>query len=219
MINFSEYKRARAKHPRYSASTVVAIIRQKSIPPVVELNSSGEGSTEIDGFTVSVEVSHDEYAERDWHGELVCDYSVAGIPRYNLDGDQRDYGDAWRQRNRWHFFVPQEMPDVVARYLNRTCGYSRHDAYLEAWKQAREDYRELTENAQYQILQVLVKVSRNGIDLGIASVGGCEVEDSDSPHIQEMIADLIPEAMADAIQQLDALIASVTTLADKGEVA
>lgn len=177
-MNYQQYKQARLMFPTYGA--FAAIYRVKL--------ANEQFITNKDGFDLTLTVEPDDFVDLSWIGHFT-DHPG------NDEAIETKAG-----RNSYKYFVPEyKLADRIKDKSKR--GMSRHDA----WLQAREDqHRDMEIARDYAPNFIKVTASKNGIDLGSATLGGVEDE-----CINNCANDLVDEAIAEAKDNLDSLISSV----------
>lgn len=173
---------------------------------------------ERDGFTVTLSIDYDEgmsLADMGYGRFLDGRGNDAGyqsrpdpdaIPNPYRDSRNVSGGDAW--------YIPGEAGSVAERAAyHRKAGASKSVALDMARETLAEELRYVTDDYGPSIYVLTATASRNGIELGSASVGGIEIAWSDitrtdgSEYFAEVADDLIPEAIADAREALKGLVA------------
>lgn len=216
---YQAYKAARrhevTHEPLWLPATQAIIHARYAAPQVCDLDDAGNAQIEHDGFTLTIQVRDDEDADRSHYGELGNDpYSATGSALH-VD---RVGGYEWR-RGRYKYFYPQQSVQEVRDQLTHL---GKHAAYVEAWRQVRAEYKELTDPSN-AYLWARVTASREGVELAAASLGGIELASSHTrfypydsalrdPYLQECLADLVNEAVDAARVALRALVASMGQL-------
>jgi hypothetical protein len=215
-----EYKRLRAKHPHYEAKTCLAIARDRlkyrSLPD----------EWEQDGFEIEVSSDYDEYCslgDLDFMGRFD---SSPGYKEYDraIDRWARDYG----RRNdgripRWYFEDPYHCLGGNGREYRYVIPEADYEGERRSWLEAKVGRSEADRRARETVAQqvealetygeswwmvnVDVKVSREGVVLGRASIGGVEQGLGDDEPLR-MIAEehgLVDEALREAEDMLERL--------------
>lgn len=107
-----------------------------------------------------------------------------------------------RERGHYHHWLPDITYAEHVRGL-RQIGYGRHEADCLARSYVRRDFQRARHPESYAVVAVYAYASRAGVELGSASIGGCElgtgyVEDS---TLSELVAehDLVAEAVREAV--------------------
>lgn len=193
-----DYRQYRQKG--YPAHVALACARWDARP--LELDWSGDvGTLERDGFEVRVTVTPD-----DWPRELgtFTDVRPDTYERaYRTPGWdallEQSCGQLWhRPRDSRRYYVPDTGTLEEHRRGYHGLGYSRHAAHVRAFEIIREDVRRACSDDQVEYV-VVVKVSRAGVELGSASLGGVDVDDGPR-DFEEILEDhgLIDEALEEA---------------------
>ncbi len=156
---------------------------------LTEAPQFGTGITSvIDGFNINVTVEIDEMPDNSYLGHYSNNWETGAIDRKRMG----NYG-----RNEYRYFIPSPGCEVFPH--NKSRGYK-----AEWMRAALQDYKyfEKLNNGIEWFEVIIVTASKNGIELGSASLWGIESSADDSYRIQicnELIAEAIAEAK-EAIQ-------------------
>lgn len=159
--------------------------------PDLDLDWRGDSAeTERDGYLVRVTVEPDDFMDLSWLGTFTDDPDGA-VPNPDWNGDSRTY----------RYFVPTYTLEERRRDLS-ALGWAKGPAEQEARRQIEQDARRAVDLREYVIG---VKVSREGVELGSAYIGGCDFDGLE--EAEQMIAeyDLIGEAITEANETLGRL--------------
>lgn len=152
---------------------------------------------EKDGWEVTAELLLDEYADLSYLGTFTDKWEEGALDHHRLQGHRGRYGG----EARW--FIPQITAEDHRKGL-RNMNYPKHEADCLARKYVRQDYeRARSYGEDWNCVVVVVRVFREGIELGKASLAGIET-DSGS-YFDEVVDDLFDEAKEEAEQALKKL--------------
>jgi hypothetical protein len=215
-MDAATYQRARASGMRaVDALRLARWITEDRI----EVPGYGQPVTiERDGFTLTLSLDYDEGitladlgygtfddGREDWRTGYWHPTVPGAIP--NPNRDSRSPGNGAR------FYVPGDASSGWFDYC-RSQGMSKSVAWDAARQRERDEAKEVTWDYGPSVYVLTVKASRNGIELGRASLGGIEIAWSDitrtdgSEYLAEIADDLVPEAIADAREALAGLAVS-----------
>lgn len=218
-LDTGTYERARkAGAPARYALALARSVAQRNDDD--ELPDYGHPVTiERDGWRLRLSVTYDD-------GMTLADLGygrfLAGVEDWRTGHEARPEPDAIRNPYRdsrnvsggLAWYVPGDMGSMA----ERAAEYRKHGtARGPAWEAARESVEAelctVTEDYGPSAHVLTVEAMRNGIVLGTASLGGCEVGWSDvtrtdgREYLAESYDDLIAEAIADATATLASLCA------------
>jgi hypothetical protein len=202
----TRYREMRAEHP-VAASTALAWARTPE-PESFDFGHGGDRAEfERDGFHVVIRIEIDEMPD-----PFVT--MTDDDPSHELGGEESMYRNphAWSDgepigREHYRYARPMsgynEHRAALAKY-----GYSRQDADVTARRYVRQEIEAATDYDNAPCV-VLVTVTRNGVELGGASLGGITLDANDDPQSQlERVIDdhaMVSEAIADARETLAGL--------------
>lgn len=110
------------------------------------------------------------------------------------------------------YFVPgEEVCEIAKAYNGRMFGMSRHNAYLRAWEQIREQ-EEMCGSDELQAYVVEVTVSYNGVELARENCGTTVYGDDE--HLTDIAYDLLSEALDHAVEALPGKVFELRSKAD-----
>ena len=165
---------------------------QTPAPPALDWDVHGERATlEREGFTIDVRVTPDDWTDLSWLGEFTDDPEGAvRNPAY--------------ERDHYKYFRPAYSVAERRRDLS-ALGYAKGPAEQTAREQVQDDARKAVGLVEYV---VIVTAGREGVELGSASLGGCDV--SSSRDVEQTVEEhgLIEEAIAEARATLGKLCTS-----------
>lgn len=182
------YRENRRKHPTAGARHALdwARIAIKQSTPVLDWNYDGASAEfKRHGFTVRVNVEPDYDADTSMLGTFTDKWSPDVIKRRNPD------------RNGYRYFDPGISYREHYKGL-RDMHYGRADANRLAREYVQTDMqRAETLGTEWTMWSVSLTVSRRGITLASAGVGGVDAEPEDD-YYEELVRDLLSEAIPDA---------------------
>jgi len=196
---------------RFSASQALRLAKRtlRSDPfgdTGLDIYPGDAASFEREGFTIRVSLDYDEYTEPYYMGAFTAHHpDVPGTV------DRKETGD-WspgRHRKDYRFWSPTGASgtwEEIYSYYRDTAKLGKHAAWLAASRQIRNMHQhdERTCSGDLPTYTVTVTASRSGIELGHASVGGGQGDDT-GDLIRDMLGDLLSQAIDDARQNLDTL--------------
>lgn len=182
------YRRARAEGLRAQDA-----YRQATATPAIELawqDYDSRATFERDGFTFSITVEPDDDTDLSWLGEWTNTHEPGAVKNPNHSPGQT-----------FEWFVP------TYTYAERVChlreaGRSRGVAAEEARAAVEKDAATAVDYVEYVIG---AKCSREGVELGVAYLGGVGLGDdyaANRVYVAEVAAELIDEAADEAAETL-----------------
>lgn len=203
MITYEEYKETRKKY-QTTAQHALQILKRKKKDFDFELESDERtglyyGTFEHAGFEIRVDQQIDEYnGNSEFLGTFVNLPDDTTIPNKN----------AYKNSNAMPFFKP--FTSFKSHYDSlRKRNYGRREAADLARACVIADYeRALSYGDEWESTFITVKVKKDGVTYGKASLFGTE-SDSDESYIKEIVYDLLDEALTKAYQKIQQLIDSM----------
>jgi hypothetical protein len=175
--------------------------KQKALPTEFTKDEVSDGdriSFERDGFTVVATIEYDNDADTSHLGEF-SDEPEEGAVDHHATG-------TWLQRSTrgQRYFNPPDYAGSLAS-AREYQHLSEEAAKAEADRRALEDYKRLVDYYQgaWNMVGVVVTVSREGVKLGEASMWG--IESDSGTYFNEAVGDLLHDALPEAKRKLKAL--------------
>lgn len=202
-------RETRARYLKYRANGVparTAIAWARTVNPSLDWRSSLGGrdtaTFKHQGFDVVAEVSPDEYTDLGMSGlgTFEREYEPGDIVRYGPD-------DGYRRNRELRYFRPVESVAAWRKEFQRS-GMAKGPAE-EAARALRFDAARRA--VEYQAFNLLVTVSRHGVELGSASLGGIDLggtSTENEDYLTSTVFDILPEAIDDARASLEKLCRS-----------
>jgi len=197
-MNIQDYRAMRARG--LSAQSAFAYAR-KDVRDTPSLEWTDGVSTQSatwkqDGFDIRVEMTPDEYADLSYLGEFTNQWTEGAIRHERLDSRSLSW------------FAPMTTEDEHFKSL-RAMKFGRTTARERAQSYVQCDYRRLRQCGDAWVpVDIVVTVSRAGIELESAALGPVE-SDADDSYITEIVLDLTSQAIDEAKEVLGALCAAV----------
>lgn len=193
-MNIQDYRAMRAKG--MSAKSAYVHVRDgRDSHSDLEWND-GQATWQQDGYEIRAEMRFDEYADLTYLGEFSNDWKPGAVRHEYLDS------------RTFPWFIPMVTEDEHFKELRKS-KYGRTTARELARSYVQFDYDRLRHcGDDWSPVDIIVTVSRAGIELGSAACGGIE---SDESHIAEIALDLANKAMDEAKDALGALCAASST--------
>lgn len=165
---------------------------------------------ERDGWTITLRADYDDDA--DTLSDLGYGTFLDGIEDWRTGYEQRPdpaairnpYRDSRNVSGGRSWYVPGDIQSGWYDYCHKQGGMSKSVAWDAARERVLAELRDITTDYGPSVYVLTVTVSRAGIKLGSASVGGIEIGWSDitrtdgREYLAEVAEDLIPEAIEDA---------------------
>jgi hypothetical protein len=156
---------------------------------------------EQDGFTIKVRIVYDETPDTSFIGEFSATPEEGAIDHFATDN--------WLERSYRgeRYFNPA---NYALSYYRDEEKLPLDEAKAKADEQAQEDYERMIDYAHggWTMVGVIVKVFREGIELGSDSIWGTE-SDAGGEYFEELVREqLVPEALHMATENLNKLVAS-----------
>lgn len=197
-------RKLRADTPELSARLALDIARQVDDLPdwADDLTMAGERVRFTrDGFDVTVRLEYDSYPDRSYLGVFTDKPQDGAIPvarrdRYAPSAFKIDY----------EYFLP-EITEAEHYESLRKLKYGKAQARATARRYVREAYEAVVNGASFVLS---VTVSRAGVELGEAALGGIDfsdslLDDTDRTYLVEVIEDILPDAIDEAHDKIQAL--------------
>ncbi len=183
----------------YSMQGALAAARAKAPKPMdldwSDCRNGFRATFRKQGFDVSVTVSQDDCEDWSWIGTFTSSEGPNTYARRNPERNAHT-----------HIKLANSLESHLKYYRN--C-MARGPAYERAMSHVREDLELMEQIARgdRSQFQVLVTVSRKGVELGSDSLGGCDYGDNWRTGAEEVLREhsMIANAIADARKALKAL--------------
>lgn len=167
------------------------------------------GTVQVDGFKLRAEVEHDfaqrqPWKEEDGHGPVSDWRKQNYMGRYDKAPGELVL-NADRYSARFYDFAAACKLALAEGWDAKPYNTGQETKRQQAAKAARADFERLRGwcNDEWHYVGVVVTASRDGIDLGSASLWGIESDAGD--YLDEVATELLDEALADARTTLESL--------------
>lgn len=175
----------RAEHPTLPVVTVWRWARDwRDAPDWVE-TLADQGTAEVDGWTVALRVEDDQWPDLSWLGKWSDTWAPGAIPN-------PEHHEGYKAGTVCRWWIPAQTEDEHYRGL-RAMKYGRTRARELARSYVIQDFRRACELVP---VVATVSVSRAGIELGRASLGG--IDDEAYARSWDVLGDLVDEGIDQA---------------------
>lgn len=180
MTTFEQYKKAR-NNMTTGAKHALAEIRasEKELP------------SQIDGFDITWKIDSEDYMPCEDLGTFTNTWQLGALQNFP------------RERLAYKWFIPEyPIAERIETLNNKYWGMSKQNAFVAANKAAREDMEKAKE---LHWVYVEVTISKKGTILSTAGMSADSSIEENKPYLNEVLNELIPEALENAKKQLKEL--------------
>lgn len=195
-ITYEQYRDLRAKNSDVPASTIVRWLRAVKKTDIKLVN--GQADVVRKGWSIRVRVKVDENADTSHLGTLTDKRPCTVEHRSGAVVFRSPSAVAVRNpgRNDYHYFEPQITAAEHAAGLH-AMGFSRGESNRLGREYVLRDMKRLLAvGSSWEPVGVVVRVYREGVELGSASLWGIESDAGD--YLNEVAEDMIAEALEQA---------------------
>jgi hypothetical protein len=148
------------QYPTMTASTRLrwarSAVEREQLWGDLEFDDNNTARIERDGFTIHIQYTYDEYPDCSWIGKFTDTWEPGAI-KHLAGWTGSDHTQPLSQTYGW--FIPGNGADEAWAWY-RQAGYARHDAWLTAQRQVRQDYERMDEITFYDLKVTVFRAGR-----------------------------------------------------------